>query len=177
MQRTSSRTGDSGRDAATHSHFRSCVPCRFPRQARFRSHSPSGPADSGEPESQESPEHAQLNYANGLLARKLYDLAIPEYEKFLGLYPDSPDRASALFYLGEAYRALNRTTAARTSFQTVLEDFPESEFAGPASYGLAEIFFNEKDYAVALPLFHRAAAKVKATDACSFRALLRSALS
>ena len=46
--------------------------------------------------------------------------------------------------MGQAYRALNRTAAARTSFQTVLRDFPESELAGPASYGLAEIFFNER---------------------------------
>ena len=64
--------------------------------------------------------------------------------------------------MGQAYRALNRTAAARTSFQTVLRDFPDGELAGPASYGLAEISFNEKDYASALPLFHRAAAKVKA---------------
>lgn len=113
-------------------------------------------------ESAESPEKNQLDYANGLFGRKLYDLAVPEYEKFLGLYPNSSERATALFYMGQAYRALKRTTAARTSFQTVLRDFPESELAGPASYGLAEIFFNDKDYASALPLFHRAAAKVKA---------------
>ncbi|HXA09640.1 MAG TPA: tetratricopeptide repeat protein [Chthoniobacterales bacterium] len=116
------------------------------------------------PESAEPPEQRQLNYANALFGRKLYDLAVPEYEKFLGLYPDSPNRATALFYLGEAYRALGRTPAARTSFQSVLQDFPESDLAGPASYGLAEIAFNEKDYASALPLFHRAAAKVKASE-------------
>jgi TolA-binding protein len=119
---------------------------------------------SGPPvESGESPEQNQLNYANGLFGRKLYDLAVPEYEKFLGLYPNSSDRATALFYMGQSYRALNRTTAARTSFQTVLRDFPDGELGGPASYGLAEIFFNEKDYASALPLFHRAAAKVNAS--------------
>ncbi len=110
----------------------------------------------------DSPAQNQLNYANGLFARKLYDLAVPEYEKFLGLYPTSPDRATALFYTGQAYRALNRAPAAQNSFQTLLRDFPETELAGPASYGLAEIYFNEKDYASALPLFHRAAAKVKA---------------
>ena len=114
-------------------------------------------------ESADSPEQRQLNYANALFGRKLYDLSVPEYEKFLGLYPDSSDRATALFYLGQAYRALNRLPAARTSFQTVLRDFPASELEGPASYGLAEISFNEKDFAAALPLFHRAAAKVKAS--------------
>jgi TolA-binding protein len=114
-------------------------------------------------ENVESSEQRQLTYANGLFARKLYDLAVPEYEKFLGLYPTSADRASALFYLGESYRALGRTPAARTSFQSVVNDFPDNELAGPASYGLAEIFFNDKDYESAAPLFHRAAAKAKAS--------------
>ncbi|MEO5754967.1 MAG: tetratricopeptide repeat protein [Chthoniobacterales bacterium] len=114
-------------------------------------------------ENADSPAQNQLNYANGLFGRKIYDLAVPEYEKFLGLYPNSPDRVTALFYMGQSYRALNRLPAARTSFQTVQRDFPDAELAGPASYGLAEIYFNDKDYASALPLFHRAAAKVKVT--------------
>ncbi len=122
------------------------------------------PSPGAPPETPEAPEQRQLNYANGLFARKLYDLAIPEYEKFLGLYPDSADRPAALFYLGDSYRALGRTTPARTTFQGLLRDFPDDEMAGPASYGLAEIFFNDKDWSSALPLFHRAAAKVKSSD-------------
>ncbi|MGB8342552.1 MAG: tetratricopeptide repeat protein [Chthoniobacterales bacterium] len=123
------------------------------------------PSSSDTPsEGGESPAQRQLNYANGLFVRKLYDLAIPEYEKFLGLYPDSPDRPAALFYMGESYRVLNRITPARTSFQSILRDFPDNELAGPASYALAEIFFNDKDYSSALPLFHRAAARVKSSS-------------
>ena len=121
----------------------------------------SAAADAAPARSAESPEQGQFNYANALFGRKLYDLAVPEYEKFLGLYPNSPDRGTALFYMAQAYRALDRTAAARTSFQSLLRDFPESKLAGPASYGLAEISFNEKDFASALPLFHRAAVKVK----------------
>src|SRR5687768_3808497 len=70
----------------------------------------------------------QLEYANGLFSRKLYDLAAPEYEKYLGQYPGAPGRASAYFYLAECYRALNRTAAARTSFQSVLDNYPDGEF-------------------------------------------------
>ncbi|MBA3830666.1 MAG: tetratricopeptide repeat protein [Chthoniobacterales bacterium] len=121
------------------------------------------PNESPADENAESPDQAQLNYANGLFGRKLYDLAVPEYEKFLGLYPRSLDRASVYFYMGESYRALGRTAAARSSFQNLLTNFPESELAGPSSYGLAEIFFNEKDYESARPLFHRAAAQAKAS--------------
>ena len=122
---------------------------------------PSEPPAQQQPTETESPDRRQLDYANALFGRKLYDLAVPEYEKFLGQFPGAPGRASAYFYLGECYRALNRTPAARSSFQSVLDEHGESEFAGPAAYGVGEILFKEKNYAGALPLFHRSAAKSK----------------
>jgi TolA-binding protein len=122
---------------------------------------PTGPSSESTPTETEAPDRRQLDYANALFSRKLYDLAVPEYEKFLSQYPGAPGRASAYFYLGECYRALNRSGAARTNFQGVLDNYGESEFAGPAAYGVAEILFTQKDYAGALPLFHRAAAKSK----------------
>lgn len=109
----------------------------------------------------EAPDQRQLDYANALFSRKLYDLAIPEYEKYLSQYSGVPGRAAAYFYLAECYRALNRPGAARTGFQSVLDNYGDSEFAGPASYGIAETLFNQKDYGGALLLFHRAAAKSK----------------
>jgi TolA-binding protein len=122
---------------------------------------PDQPPPESPPVETEAPDKRQLDYANGLFARKLYDLAVPEYEKFLGQYPGAPGRASAYFYLAECYRALNRSGPARNSFQSVLDNYGESEFAGPASYGVAEILFTQKDYNGALTLFHRAAAKSK----------------
>src|SRR5213080_947028 len=109
----------------------------------------------------EGADQRQLEYANGLFTRKLYDLAIPEYQKYLDDYPGRPGRANAYFSLGECYRNLNRTSSARTNLQKVLNDYGDSEFAGPAAYALAEMAFAEKDYGTALPLFHRAAAKSK----------------
>ncbi len=113
------------------------------------------------PSEPEASDRRQLDYANGLFSRKLYDLAAPEYEKFIGQYPGAPGRSSAYFYLAECYRALNKTGAARSSFQSVLDNYGDSEFAGPAAYGIAEILFMQKDYAGALPLFHKASAKSK----------------
>src|SRR5216110_3453183 len=109
----------------------------------------------------EGADRRQLEYANGLFTRKLYDLAIPEYQQYLDDYPGRPGRADAYFSLGECYRNLNRLSNARTNFQKVLNDYGDSEFAGAAAYALAETAFTEKDYAAALPLFHRAAAKSK----------------
>src|SRR6266567_6007709 len=109
----------------------------------------------------EGADQRQLDYANGLFARKLYDLAIPEYQKYLDDYPGRAGRANAYFSLGECYRNLNRVSSARTNLQKVLNDYGNSEFAAPAAYALAEIAFADKDYATALPLFHRSAAKSK----------------
>ena len=121
------------------------------------------PEDFSEPPVRESeaPDRRQLDDANALFTRKLYDLAIPEYQKYLDDYPGRPGRANAYFSLGECYRNLNRPSSARTNFQKVLNDYSDSEFAGPAAYALAEIAFTQKDYSAALSLFHRSAAKSK----------------
>src|SRR5215470_7014490 len=109
----------------------------------------------------EGADQRQLEYANGLFTRKLYDLAIPEYQKYLENYPGNAGRANAYFSLGECYRNLHRDSNARTNLQKVLTDYGDSEFAGPAAFALAEMAFTDKDYATALPLFHRSAAKSK----------------
>ena len=109
----------------------------------------------------EGADQRQLEYANGLFSRKLYDLAIPEYQKYLDNYPGRTGRANAYFSLGECHRNLHRDASARTNLQKVLTEYGDSEFAGPAAFALAEMAFTDKDYATALPLFHRSAAKSK----------------
>src|SRR5213596_4176364 len=109
----------------------------------------------------ERSDQRQLDYANALFTRKLYDLAMPEYQKYLDDYPGRSGRANAYFSLGECYRNLSRSSNARTNFQKVLNDYSDSEFAGPAAYALAEMAFTQKDYAAALPFFHRSAGKSK----------------
>ncbi len=113
------------------------------------------------PQETAPPAQRQLEYANGLFAQKQYDLAVPEFEKYLDQHPSAAGRANALFFLGESYRALNKPGAARKNFQAVLDDYGDSEFAGAAAYVLAETAFKEKNYGAALPLFHRAGAKSK----------------
>src|SRR5436309_15843140 len=94
----------------------------------------------------EQPEKRQPEYANALFTRKLYDLAIPEYQKYLDDYPGASGRPNAYFSLGECLRNLNKSSSARTNFQRVLNDYAESDFAGPAAYALAEAALTLKDY-------------------------------
>src|SRR5205814_2693288 len=57
--------------------------------------------------------------------------------------------------------AVGKTGSARLNFQKVLDDYGESEFAGPSAYALAVLAFSQKDYTAAQPLFHKAAVKSK----------------
>ncbi len=115
----------------------------------------------------EPPAHAeaqdkrQLDYANELFTGKMYDLAVPEYEKFLSDFPSASGRASAYFSLGLAFRALNKLTQAHANLQIVVDKFGDSEYAATAACALGEIAFNQKDFGSALSMFHRAAAKSK----------------
>src|SRR4051812_15651613 len=109
----------------------------------------------------EGSDRRQLDYATALYGRKLYDLAVPEFEKYLEQYSGAAGEAQAQFFLAESYRALNKPGAARKNFQAVLDHHGDSEYAGAAAYILAESAFTEKNYGAALPLFHRAATKAK----------------
>jgi hypothetical protein len=46
-----------------------------------------------------SGDQIQLGIADGFFAKKKYNMAAPEYEKYLGMYAGGPDRAAALFRL------------------------------------------------------------------------------
>jgi TolA-binding protein len=143
---------------------RRAQPVNEPPPARAVPVGSPGPASEqpeAEPQETVPPAQRQLEYAEGLFAQKQYDLAIPEFEKYLDQHPGAAGRANALFFLGESYRALNKSGAARKNFQAVLDEYGESEFAAPAAYVLAETAFTEKNYGAALPLFHRAGAKSK----------------
>src|SRR5438045_2643543 len=76
----------------------------------------------------------QLEYANALFARKMYDLAIPEYEKYLNDYSGASGRANAYFGLGVSYRLLGKNGSARTNFQTLLDECADGALPGPPAH-------------------------------------------
>lgn len=108
-----------------------------------------------------TPDAAQLSIADGFFARKAYTMAAPEYERYLGLYPTAPDRASAMFRLGESYRLNGTVNAARNSYEMLLAQFTDGDFIGPASYRLADQYYEEKNYSGAIGLYRRASVRLK----------------
>lgn len=127
---------------------------------------PPEPADPGEirigPMNEvRSADKVQMDLADNYYARKIYDSAAPEYERYLGMYPNGLDRVAALFRLGECYRIRGSVNAAKNAYETLLAQFANGDFIGPAAYRLAEIYYQEKQYRDALTLYRKASVRLK----------------
>jgi TolA-binding protein len=113
------------------------------------------------PEMNVSTENRSLLAANGFYRRKMYDMAIYEFERFLIAESTAPGRDGALFRLGESHRYLNHEQAARDAYQRLLAEFREGEFVGSGAYRLGEILYTEGNLGVAVGMFQKAAANSK----------------
>jgi len=127
---------------------------------------PPEPADPGEirigPMNEaRSADKVQIDLADSYYARKIYDTAAPEYERYLGMYPNGADRVTALFRLGECYRIRGTVNAAKNAYETLLAQFSNGDFIGPAAYRLAELYYQEKQYRDALTLYRKASVRLK----------------
>jgi TolA-binding protein len=99
--------------------------------------------------------------ANGFYRRKMYDMAVYDYEKFLISEPKATGRDVAMFRLGESHRSLGNKQAARDAYLRLLLEFPSGDFTGAASYRIGEIFYTEGNAAGALDMFKKAESNTK----------------
>lgn len=112
------------------------------------------------PQAPSDPARAALELANSLYARKIYDMAIPEYERFL-IGNVREGRDAALFRLAECHRNLGNGAAARAGYEKLVFEFTSGEFAGAGAYRLGEVLFAERIYDAAVLQFGTAAREAK----------------
>ncbi|TAE76506.1 MAG: hypothetical protein EAZ65_06965 [Verrucomicrobia bacterium] len=84
--------------------------------------------------------------------------AIDVLSRYLQRYPDHPNSEAAAWYLGESYYGAGRIDDAKRSFHALLQRQPKGRYAAAAAYRLAADYFNNRQYALAAPLFERMAA-------------------
>ncbi len=113
------------------------------------------------PQGTMTPDKVQLSIADGFYSRKAYDQAAPEYERYLGLYPNGPERPSVLYRLAESYRANGSKNAAKNSYEMLLNQYADGELIGPAAYRLAELNYQDKNYSAAIQLYRRASVRLR----------------
>jgi TolA-binding protein len=110
------------------------------------------------------PAKAQLAIADGLYIRKMYDLAVPEYEKYLGQFANDSGRASAMYRLADSYSHLGQELPALNTYRMLVNSGTGGEFVGSAAFRLASRAFDEKDYPDAASLYERAYDNAKSPE-------------
>lgn len=84
---------------------------------------------------------AQLDFANGLYARKMYAPAAEEYQKYLTAYPQAPQAASALFRRGDSLYFLKNYEPSIAVFEEFLRRYAADKRAGMARLRIASAHF------------------------------------
>ncbi|MDP8299406.1 MAG: tetratricopeptide repeat protein [Candidatus Tantalella remota] len=91
----------------------------------------------------------EFDFANGLFARGMYDMAISGYGDFIKKYPDSAYTKIAEFRIGECYFLDGKYDEALNRFNAFLKGGYSDELAGRALLRKGQIFYMKKDYPAA----------------------------
>lgn len=83
-----------------------------------------------------------LQFADGLYARQMYDVALAEYTRFIEANPDSKQGDAVTFRIGECQRKLKNPPAAEKAYHRVYTKYPQSTFIHRALFRRAEIFLD-----------------------------------
>src|SRR5260370_2634725 len=110
------------------------------------------------------PAKPQLAIAAGLYLRKLYDLAVPEYEKYLGQFLTDPGRPSAMYRLADCYANLGQQDPALNTYRMLVNEIGTGEFVGSAAFRLASREFDKKSFQDAAPLYEKAYCNAKSPE-------------
>lgn len=78
------------------------------------------------------------------------------FEGFLHSYPKSADIPRVRMALAEAYQILRKYDEATKELETIMKDFPRSEFAQEARYRLGDVQFAKGDYTQAIRTYEAA---------------------
>jgi len=95
-------------------------------------------------------ESEQLDFAQGLLSRGMYDMAILQYQKFISAYPQSPSLQEAYLSLGEGYFLSQDLNKAVDTFEQFIKLYPNSDQLPQGVLRLGQIDIQQKKYDEAL---------------------------
>jgi TolA-binding protein len=88
----------------------------------------------------------QYLFATELFGKKMYELAVQQYEKFLSAFPQHPKAFQARLRIGEALFRLGKYDQSVAAYQKALAMDPETKFRAEALVGMGLALFNQKEY-------------------------------
>jgi TolA-binding protein len=110
------------------------------------------------------PAKTELAVADGLYIRKLYDLAVPEYEKYLGQFLTDSGRPSAMYRLADCYANLGQEQPALNTYRMLIDEVGTGEFVGSAAFRLGSREFDKKNFQEAALLYEKAYLNAKSPE-------------
>jgi len=93
-----------------------------------------------------------------------FSSAITMLSRFIDSHPNHPNAEAAWWYLGESYYGSGRVEDARRCYNGILSRFGRGGFASAAAFRLAVEHFNNRQYALAAPLFEKMVTAATASD-------------
>ena len=103
----------------------------------------------------------RMQFADGMYARGLYDMAIKEYLLLVRDNPDYPAIDTAFFRIAESYRRLKKTSGAMRFYQRLVVEHPDSDVRYRAELRMAELDVANGKFREAI---NRLSHVVKSTD-------------
>jgi TolA-binding protein len=88
----------------------------------------------------------QYLFATELFGKKMYQLAVQQYEKFVESYPEHPKAFQARLRIGEALFRLGQYDQSVGAYEKALALQPDSNFRAEALVGMGLALFNAKNY-------------------------------
>ena len=93
------------------------------------------------------PELELFDFANGLFARGMYDMAVDGYKQFLREYPESRYAELASFRIAECYFLDGKQDEALNRYGMFLKEYPSGEITDKAALRRGQIYYLKGDYA------------------------------
>lgn len=97
---------------------------------------------------------ARLRLGDSYFATRRWDQAIAAYRRIDGAAQDY-----ARFQIGQAYAFSDRFDQARSSFSSLLTDFPDSPLRPQARFAIGDLYFQRGEYATAIATFEEVIAR------------------
>ncbi len=95
-------------------------------------------------------ETEQMDFAQGLLARGMYDMATAEYQKFIVAFPQSPYIEEANLAVGESLFLAQKTPDALAALNAFKQAYPASPRMSTVLLRLGQVYIQQKQYDAAL---------------------------
>ena len=95
-------------------------------------------------------EEEQLDFANGLYERQIFDLALDEYNKYLQYFPEGQFAADAYFGRAECLFFSEQYEPAGQAYQIFIERYPDNARVNTVHLRMGQALVNTKKYPDAL---------------------------